>query len=103
MTGGIPFDLGDLFGNLGGIGGMGGMGSMGNMGGIGNPRERKRRRGNEPAAFDALTPGTKVTIVGLTNRQDLNGVVSSVQFFDRGSNRYMVSRQDTGQMISLKS
>lgn len=96
---GIPFDLGALFGNLGG--GIGGMG--GSMGGSSSEhRGGKRRRPNEPSAIDALATGTTVTITGLDKRADLNGAVGTVQSFERGASRYLVTLRSAGQTISLK-
>lgn len=90
------FDLGSLFGGLAG----GGMPKRGRMGFGGIPQAQRRR--TEPMAFDVLAEGTQVTIAGLSQRPDLNGMVGMVLGVDRASGRYIVQKWDGSDTISLK-
>ena len=81
--------------SMGGMGGMPG-GFGGSMGG-GMPRRQEEKR------YDAIPPGTIVSLKGLVSRPDKNGDRGKVRKYDPRSGRYVVMLEDTGESMSVKA
>lgn len=91
---------GDPFGMFGGMGGsMGGspFGMHPGMGGSfgGMPQRREKR-------YDAIHPGTVVSLKGLVSKPERNGDRGEVQEYDPRSGRYVVILEDTNEQMSVK-
>lgn len=95
--GGDPF--GGSFGMPGGMSGMGGMpGGMGGMSGFGGPSSLRQ----QPKRYDAIHPGTIVSLKGLVNRADRNGDRGEVVQYDPSSGRYIVQIEDSDETMKVK-
>jgi curved DNA-binding protein CbpA len=92
MRGGDPFG-----GSFGGMGDMGG--GMGGMPGFGGQPGNYRR---QPVRYDAIHPGTIVSLKGLVNRSDRNGDRGQVVQYDPTSGRYIVQIEDSDETMKVK-
>ena len=94
----------DPFGSMFGMGGMGGMpvGGMGGMGGMGGHPGFQRVSSQRQKRYDAIPPGTVVSLKGLISRPDRNGDRGEVQQFDPNSGRYIIVLEDTDETMSVK-
>ena len=84
------------------MGGMGGASRMStNMGGM----RQQQQRQQQPTRFDAMKPGTKVTVQGLGSAAHLNGETGAVLYYEPSKGRYVVELgdEDDSQQVSLKS
>ena len=95
--GGDPFSI---FETMGG-GGMGVPmgGSMGGMPGMSMRSSRPRA----PPRYDAIPPGTHVSLKGLVARPDRNGDLGTVQQYNPQNGRYVVVLEDTDETMSVKA
>jgi len=94
--GGMPGGMGGRPGGMGGIpAGFGGM--PGGMGGM--PRQARR-----PAVkrYDAIPPGTIVSLKGLQSRPERNGDRGEVAEYDEQSGRYLVFIEDEEEYLRVK-
>ena len=84
----------------GGMGGMpGGFGGMpGGMGGM--PRQQQRRP--QVKRYDAIPPGTIVSLQGLQSRPERNGDRGEVSEYDVASGRYLVFIEDSDEYLRVK-
>jgi hypothetical protein len=91
MRGGDPFggSFGGMPGGMGGIGGMPGFGAQ--------PSYRQ-----QPKRYDAIHPGTVVSLKGLVNRPDRNGDRGEVVQYDPSSGRYIVQIEDSDETMKVK-
>jgi hypothetical protein len=94
FAGGMP---GGMMGGMGG-GGMPGMGgSMGGMpGGMGGRRRQSVKR------YDAIPPGTIVSLKGLQSRPERNGDRGEVAEYDEQAGRYLVFIEDSDEYLRVK-
>jgi len=98
MGPGMP--AGMMFGGGGMPGGLGGM--FGGMGvpGVGMKRPASPQR--PVARYDALRPGTRVTLFGLVKAPHLNGDSATVKDFDSVKGRYVVGLDESGETLALR-
>jgi len=99
--GGDPFGM--MFQSMGRGGGMpAGMSGMGGMGG-GMPGARQSAsRPAPPPRYDAIPPGTVVSLKGLVNAPDRNGDRGVVKQYIPSSGRYVVELEDSEETMSVK-
>lgn len=103
--GGGPDPFGMMFSQMGGGGGgmPAGMSGMGGMGGMGMPGARpSASRPAAPPRFDAIPPGTVVSLKGLVNASDRNGDRGVVKQYIPSSGRYVVELEDSEETMSVK-
>jgi curved DNA-binding protein CbpA len=93
IRGGDPF--GGSFGGMGDMAGMGGIGGMPGFGGQSTYRQ-------QPARYDAIHPGTVVSLKGLINKPDRNGDRGQVVQYDPNSGRYIVQIEDSDETMKVK-
>lgn len=93
-----PFAQMFMGGMPGGMGGMpGGMGGMpGGMGGM--PRQARR----QAKRYDAIPPGTIVSLKGLQSQPERNGDRGEVSEFDEQAGRYVVYLEDSDEYLRVK-
>ena len=105
---GSPFGGGgvDPFASMFGGGRPGGMGGMpGGFGGMpmggGMPQQRQTRR---PAMkrYDAIPPGTIVSLKGLQSRPERNGDRGEIAEYDEQTGRYLVFIEDEDEYLRVK-
>lgn len=96
--GGMPFG-----GMPGGFGGMpGGMGGMpGGMGGMPRQQQPSSRR-RKPRRYDAIQPGTIVSLKGLQSQPERNGDRGEVSEYDEQAGRYVVFIEDSDEYLRVK-
>jgi hypothetical protein len=97
MGGGRPGSMrggADPFG--GAFGGM----NMGGMGGM--PAGFGGSARQQPKRYDAIPPGTIVSLKGLVSRPDRNGDRGEVLQYDPSKGRYIVQIEDTDETMSVK-
>ena len=95
MGGGMPSGFGGSMGGSmpGGFGGHPGFG--GSM-----PTQRRR---SQAKRYDAIPPGTVISLKGLVSRPEKNGERGQVQQYDPNSGRYVVVLEDTDETMSVKA
>lgn len=96
--GGMPggMSMGGMPGmSMGGMPGMsmGGM-PMGGMGGF--PQQQ------QAPAYDAIPPGTVVSLKGLRNKPERNGDRGVIQQYSRQNGRYVVQLEDSDETMAVK-
>mmetsp|Transcript_22149 Transcript_22149/g.45870 ORF Transcript_22149/g.45870 Transcript_22149/m.45870 type:complete len:395 (-) Transcript_22149:773-1957(-) len=106
-----PFSMMFQQGGMGGSGMMGSMGGMPggqgmrmNMGGPGG-MSGMRQSATKPAPprYDAIPPGTVVSLKGLVNASDRNGDRGVVKQYIPSSGRYVVVLEDSDDTMSVKA
>ena len=98
----ISFNMGGP--GMGGFGGMPGMGGgmPGMGGGMGGRPGYGRPRRPQPKRYDAIPPGTPVSLKGLVSRPEKNGDSGEVKEYDPSSGRYVVQLEDTEETLKVK-
>ncbi len=111
---GRPPGSADIFSSIGGGmpgiqigGGMPGMQMGGGMPGMhmggGMPFDSYAQQGRPQAKrYDAIPPGTMVSLKGLIKRPDRNGDRGEIQEFDPSTGRYVVVLEDSEETMSVK-
>ena len=88
-------------GRPGGMGGMpGGMGGMPGFGGMPGGMPQQSRR--QVKRYDAIPPGTIVSLKGLQSRPERNGDRGEVSEYDETAGRYLVFIEDSDEYLRVK-
>ena len=77
-------------------------GGMGGMGGMGGGMPRRAASKPAPPRYDAIPPGTVVSLKGLVNASDRNGDRGVVKQYVPQSGRYVVELEDAVDTMSVK-
>jgi hypothetical protein len=104
MPGGIHMSMGG--GMPGGMhmgGGMPGGMHMGGMPGGMNFSQGQQQFAAQPKRYDAIPPGTVVSLKGLQNAPERNGDQGIIKQYNPSNGRYIVVLEDTDETMSVKA
>lgn len=82
--------------------GMGGMPGGMAMGGFDDFQQQPRQSQRQVKRYDAIPPGTMVSLKNLVKRPDRNGDRGEIQSFDPSTGRYVVVLEDSEETMSVK-